>query len=1075
MVTTAQLEPVVRAVFDDTGAIRADALCALIELDVTVEQWLSLGIPFRQLLDEPNVDFAGLAPSLARVPLASVHRRLHDAARTAPPNERVALLTALRSAGAADVDGPLVDHWLSRLGEAPGTDEEAVHALACLPIEDHSVTVDAFRPALGAGGAIGVFGALAVARLGDLTALDAFLDDVRDGHGPSIVHGNPWATYEDFAAARPLPPGLVEHLTGRLDDTEESEPTRERLVLGALTGLTNADGDRIEQAGITAETVVVQTEADAEPEPPTEKDLDALHRVVAQLRDIAAGAWSRDVPTAATADLTPREAGRLLTARVIDTLRATGADERFAALAGNEVVRDVAQLRTPRHIDLKRIASAYESAPHPFPPDQLGWVLAQAFDDQLLDQFSQLLRDRHLSRRATAAHLLALTLAQRGKECRMYGAGPSASASQALPPPVLINDEELPAAAPPPPPRAAPPRRRTASKRLRRDGRGAATRAGHPLGEPRIGGRAPTRDELRDMRGRKRDDLAPAPRPRAARPQPEQPRRLHAEIRESETGRRRTNAFAPGARHDIGVSIGPGEPGPLTLAGPFPESSVRFEPYGAILDVEFVAESPEGTVRETQQLLLPKSGPSARLTFRLDVATDAMEVRASVIVYQGALVLQSAQLRGPVDVNDRPVNRQGIRFVRDSEVAPARRPEKRDGEILQPAADVDTSLSFNVGAAGEALLVDGDGHRRVVSLEGLDEFRRQVVRTLRVAVDADRATGAVPGSEQQTELLRDLARLGYTLYDQLADQIRGVTVGPRIQLVSLGDDVVPLEFVYDYGLPTESARLAAHWQEALATGHCDCRPRRGRTRLICPLGFWALRYVLEHQLAGSGDEDESIALPGQLRRGHETLPRLDKVLFAATSKIDATSRGEREKTVKLLQDRLHHGVVEATSWSGWHDVMRTHKPGLVLSLPHTDRVGDLVALQIGRTSIREVAALTGDYVVPPGAPVGPVVFLLGCSTASEDIPWQSSVAAFRRGGASLVVGTLVETLGRQTAPMARLLTEQLWGTQPARGATIGETLRDTRRRLVADGATLGLSLVVFGQSGWRVPKRRGGM
>lgn len=581
-----------------------------------------------------------------------------------------------------------------------------------------------------------------------------------------------------------------------------------------------------------------------------------------------------------------------------------------------------------------------------------------------------------------------------------------------------------------------------------------------------IGGYGPqTGDELR---GPKRDTSAPAPPPI----RPPQPRRLQAEIHETDTGTPRSNAFAPGIRHDIGIHIGPGEESPLTVAGAFPEAAVKFEPYGAILDVEFVAESPTGTTRETQQLLLPKSGTSAQLTFALDVAPDATEVRASVVVYQGALVLQSAQLRGPVDASDYPVHSQFIRFVRDSELAPARYPRKQGGELIQPPADVDTSLSFNVGADGEALLVDAHGHHRVISLEGLDEFRRDVVQTLRIAVDADRATGATPGSEQQTELLRDLARLGYSLYDHLASQTRDVTIGPRIQLVSPGDGVVPLEFVYDYGLPTGSARLTAHWREALATGECDCEPRRGRTRVICPLGFWALRHVIEHQLAGIGEQDESTALSGQLRQGHETLPRLDKVLFAATSKIDAKSRGEHARTVKLLQQRLHHGVVEATSWTGWHDAIRTHKPGLVLSLPHTDRKGNLVALQIGKTSIREVAALTGDYVVSPGAPVGPVVFLLGCSTANEDIPWQSSVAAFRRGGASLVVGSVVETLGRQTAPMARMVADQLWGPQPARGATIGETLRDVRRRLVAEGATLGLSLVVFGQSGWLLPKHR---
>jgi len=143
-----------------------------------------------------------------------------------------------------------------------------------------------------------------------------------------------------------------------------------------------------------------------------------------------------------------------------------------------------------------------------------------------------------------------------------------------------------------------------------------------------------------------------------------------------------------------------------------------------------------------------------------------------------------------------------------------------------------------------------------------------------------------------------------------------------------------------------------------------------------------------------------------------------------------------------------------------------HQPGVLLSLPHTDKLEGLPALEIGKQSIREVAAMTSEYILAPGSDVGPLVILLGCSTAAEDIPWQSAVAAFRRRGASVVVGTLVETLGRQTGPMARHLTDRIWGAKKAKGGTIGDVFRDLRRRSVLSGATLGMSLVAFGQAGW---------
>ena len=83
--------------------------------------------------------------------------------------------------------------------------------------------------------------------------------------------------------------------------------------------------------------------------------------------------------------------------------------------------------------------------------------------------------------------------------------------------------------------------------------------------------------------------------------------------------------------------------------------------------------------------------------------------------------------------------------------------------------------------------------------------------------------------------------------------------------------------------------------------------------------------------------------------------------------------------------------------------------------------------------------------------------------AAGELPWQSAVAAFRRRGASVVVGTLVETLGRQAAVMVELLSAELWSIG-ARPETVGELLRSVRRELVASGHTLGLSVVAFGDS-----------
>jgi hypothetical protein len=1050
MVTAAQLGPVVRTILVDNGPTRADALGALVEFDLSEAQWRDLSPALRDLLDDPGADLPGLADVLVRIPLASVRHRLYAAAGTGDPRRQTKLLAALRAAGDDTLTTDLVAAHFAMLDAAgPETGTVALNALACLPIEDCGVDPDRLRQGLDPSNADArIWAAIALARLGDAAPLDAWLrhlatDDGDDAFG--FVLGNPFLAYHDLAQTRPLPSSLQTHLEAYLRDLGDIEqvPHRCLIVLWALTGLADAEGDPLPPPTPAGEPVT--------PRPPPGPALEA--------------------PESASATAAParRSVGELITQQITQARALVDEKDVPGWLLGNALVARVAELPPPTGVDLSLVVAACRHGA-PIPEDQLGWVLGRALDDDLLDQFAELLGSDDSALRATVAHLLRVSLSQRGRPYPMHGAGPAPEvpAPRAVP---VIEDEVPPVAArsaPPPPPTAPAPPPPAAPPAY------AAPGDAPPAGRPGLGhalGQA-ARRAARRLRGGHRDPASRAPADAAADvsvPPQVETRRLQAEVTEAR-GNQRRNAFVPGQRHQVGLHIGPGEESPLAVAAAFPDHAVDFGTDGAILDVQFVAESPTGTVTQTQKLLLPRAGASAQLRFPLDVAPDAGEVNASVIVFQRATVLQSAQLRGPVSASDVPVGGRSIRFVRDSEVAPPRQPD--DGLVAgdgQPFTDVDTSLAFNVAAAGEALLVDAAGKRGVIAVGSMEDFRRDLVTTLRIAVDADRTEGAGPGSDQQVELLRDLARLGFTLYAHLAPQLEAFTLGPRIQLISNQDDVVPLEFVYDYGLPTANARLTAHWQEALVTGHCDCKPRRDKVRVVCPLGFWGLRFMIERQLASVGDRDESTALPGQLRPGNDTLPPINRVLFAATSKIDAISSGEHEATVSLLNQRLHEGLVEASSWTAWHSAIRSHRPGLVLSLPHTAKIGDLVALQIGETSIREVAALTDDYVVPPDCPVGPVVFLLGCSTANEGIPWQSSVAQFRRGGASLVVGSVVETLGRQTAPMARMLADQLWGPQAATGTTVGETLREVRRRLVAGGATLGLSLVVFGQSSWRLP------
>jgi hypothetical protein len=401
------------------------------------------------------------------------------------------------------------------------------------------------------------------------------------------------------------------------------------------------------------------------------------------------------------------------------------------------------------------------------------------------------------------------------------------------------------------------------------------------------------------------DDLAMFIRPPEA-----EIRRLQAEVAEKASGRRRTYTFAPGTEHVVRMHIGPASAGSLALEIGIPEHEVRHDrPEGALLHLEFVSEGPTGIDRQQQMLLLPHTGPTAQAPFGLSVAPDADSARCSILVFQGARLLQSAELSGPVATQDSPVGGRRLGLVWTADVVAAPTDEHRP--------HFDASLSFHVGAAEDALLVDAEQNSRVLRVQGLDELHKRIVDLLRNAVEDDALDGPEPGSPQQEELLRGLARQGNTFHQRLRPDLGKTAIRSTIQLTTLEDSVIPLEFVYDFGYPTANARLSRHWREALASGRCRCRPRDGTTRVICPLGFWGVRLTIERQLASGGGRSMEASIFGQPRPGHDTLAALNRVLFAASARVDGVNKGERKRTTDLLRQRLGDGCKVATSWREW--------------------------------------------------------------------------------------------------------------------------------------------------------------
>lgn len=561
------------------------------------------------------------------------------------------------------------------------------------------------------------------------------------------------------------------------------------------------------------------------------------------------------------------------------------------------------------------------------------------------------------------------------------------------------------------------------------------------------------------------------------------PRRLQVQITDVAANQQRHKAFRPGVQHKVEVTLSPDILTGHLVGSALNEKAVEFStpddggPDVAELMVQFICDVFGKSTPTTKPLRLPRTGASTPVSFDLIVDAEATTVKCSVLLFQGSALLQSAVITGPVSARDRTVDGVRMRIVAEGQFVAVVGP----APALQ-AHPVQASVSTHVGHRDDALVVSDQGRAAsIVTLTNVAEVRGQITDALRTALDADSlsttAAGRRHAAAAQVRLMRSLAKFGNILYQKLPPAIKALGQQDSVQLICGDDDIVPFEIVYDYGFPHDRAKLCPEWQKALRDGRCTCTPIVGTVATICPLGFWGLRLVIERQVADSS-ATEAASAAGLPSPGRHTLPSMNRVLFAASQRVDSGPGDSKvsaiDDTVAALTERLGKAnVAYVKTWKTWRSTVERTRPGLILSLPHNERDSDnLPRLEIGRQNRLTVGALDCSYVLgtePAEDQVGPVVFLLGCNTANESVPWYSAAAAFRSRGASVVVGTLCEALGRQTAPMTRLLADLLWGAPGAgqiQATTLGDIMLLIRRRLVAEGMTLGMSLVAFGHAGW---------
>ena len=557
-------------------------------------------------------------------------------------------------------------------------------------------------------------------------------------------------------------------------------------------------------------------------------------------------------------------------------------------------------------------------------------------------------------------------------------------------------------------------------------------------------------------------------------------RRVRARIRHDGQAR---NTFVAGAANVIRCWIGlPEDDGAATADSAIP--TVPIPQKGLELTVELCW----GDRRDSTTLLLPasRSARSGDCDLHIDVPADERYVSAEIMFrYRGrcfeAVRIEAAALALGEAENPRDALRVRVQLSRREVIA------------LDDAQPCTSTLVFGSEQPAEAAgtpggqptlrVFDGSGGRNYTlkspgkAIEALNTVLFATEKSLvrRLAATPGKEATLDASDEEVRVLLRDMARFGAGLYNQL--DLQGFSdPGDRIQLLSLEPDVVlPLEFVYDRGYPVEAARLCDGWQGALeadarvcpACGNAPLTPDgRRHAKTICPLGFWSLRKVIERMSPGGA---ASASAPGRDRR---SLPPIDSAVFASSSKVP---EDERTATWTTIHERIANATL-ARHWDEWYEAVKQH-PRLLIALPHHDEEGLEDFLEIGDESLGlDLARLRRgmirpEYVNPDGREPGPILLLLGCRTGAEsELGYVQIVREFQKLKTAIVLGTLAQILGRHAAPLARELVTQLVEVSDAE-ADFGTLMRRVRRRMLARGYLLALCLVALGDAEWRLTPR----
>lgn len=528
------------------------------------------------------------------------------------------------------------------------------------------------------------------------------------------------------------------------------------------------------------------------------------------------------------------------------------------------------------------------------------------------------------------------------------------------------------------------------------------------------------------------------------------------------------HALRPDTDHMVKVRVGPPDEDWVSAAKPFPDDELdRSKSHR--LTVAFV-ELAEDSEAQVQVIRLPPAGPSTECDFFVHTGESERPLLARIVVLHENRVLQTALLSADVGES---AHEEPVRIDTESVL-------RVDTNDLDDRSRFDGALLLNEDANGEhgmTAISGADVHYRTVSgFEDGIELIRGIL---------DRATTEPKGyddlhGEDTLALLVDLANQGAPLRELLAQQqgFDKLVAAERIQVLALqSESYFPVELLYSGLAPTADAKLCSNAEQALLDGDCpDCRSLTEES-VVCPLGFWGLRKVIERHAYVPGADHEGrwdYVLWGQRTRERPALATGTAAVFAASVNVDQEVANGRATVLAALQQVTDNHATPVKEWKTWKTSVENESPGMLVLLPHTvdHRFGTALSIEDGKPE--EETVLPAGHVRKPyvigahGSP--PIVFLLGCSTADAKIPYLGLPGRFKMAGAAIVVATLTRVLGRHAAPAAARLIELMAERAAERDSSFGETLTLMRRELMRTGTPLAMAIVAYGDADWALTR-----